>query len=87
MNDTSARNRKWIWLLVGILFVLHHDFWLWDNPSLLLGFLPVGLAYHLLFSIVASALWFAMVRYGWPGHIEDFADGKDLPTRPEEKRP
>jgi hypothetical protein len=29
-------------------FLLHQDFWLWDDPTVLLGFLPIGLAYHAL---------------------------------------
>jgi hypothetical protein len=48
------KNRKKIlWLGVLALVVLHHDFWWWDDPTLVFGFLPIGLAYHVGFSIAA----------------------------------
>lgn len=86
MNDSSARNRKLIWLLVGLLFILHHDFWLWGNPSLVFGFLPVGLAYHLAYSVAAGCTWFAMVKFAWPSHVEDFANEREnQSTTPNQK--
>jgi hypothetical protein len=87
MNDPSARNRKMIWLVVGLLFVLHHDFWLWSNTSLVLGFLPIGLAYHLGFSIAAAGTWFAMIKFAWPSHVEEFADGKNPAAQPQDQQP
>ena len=42
------------YILIGALFVLHQDFWLWDSHTLVLGFLPSGLAYHAVFSILAA---------------------------------
>lgn len=81
------RNRKkLIWLGVMALVVLHHDFWWWADPSLVFGFLPIGLAYHVGFSIAASALWFAYIKFAWPTHIEEFAEGSQ-PTPPESKPP
>jgi len=80
MHDSSARNRKLVWLAAGLLFVLHHDFWWWDTPTLVFGFLPIGLAYHLAFSIAAGCLWFAMVKFAWPSHIEEFANGQPAPA-------
>jgi hypothetical protein len=87
MNDSSARNRKLIWLLVGLLFVLHQDFWLWGNTSLVLGFLPVGLAYHLVFSIAAACTWFAMIKFAWPSHVEEFAEGNNPAAQPQDQQP
>lgn len=87
MHDTSARNRKLVWLAVGLLFILHHDFWWWDNPALVFGFLPIGLAYHLTFSIAAGCLWFAMVKFAWPSHVEEFAEGKDLVAQSKPPQP
>lgn len=57
-----------------VLAVLHQDFWLWDDTTLLMGFMPVGLAYHAVFSIAAAALWAAAVKWAWPVHIEEFAE-------------
>ncbi len=48
--------------LLVLLFILHNDFWLWDNHQILLG-LPIGLLYHILFCIVASILMFFLVKY------------------------
>jgi len=87
MNDTSARNRKLVWLMVGLLFVLHQDFWLWGNTSLVFGFLPIGLAYHLAYSLAAGCTWFAMIKFAWPSHIEDFANRKDDQPTPANPKP
>ena len=35
-----------------VLAILHQDFWNWDNKNLVFGFMPVGLAYHALYSLV-----------------------------------
>ena len=66
-------------ILIGfvVLFVLHHDFWFWDNRTLVFGFLPIGLAYHALFSIAAAGLWFAALKLAWPDELEAWADEGD----------
>lgn len=64
-----------LYLILLLLFLLHHDFWSWGDPTLLLGFLPVGLAYHALYCIATSLLWYLMVTYNWPDDAEAFADG------------
>lgn len=66
---------KTLWIIFAALFVLHQDFWNWADTSTVLGFLPVGLAYHTGFSIAAALLWAAAVRFGWPEEIEAWADG------------
>lgn len=53
-------------LLVVVLLALHQDFWNWDNRSLVFGFLPVGLAYHMAYSIAAACLMALLVRFAWP---------------------
>ncbi len=61
------------WLLTGMVVVvilMHQDTWLWTNRSLVLGFLPVGLAYHTGFSILAALALAVLVRYAWPAHLE-----------------
>jgi hypothetical protein len=52
--------------LVVVLTVLHQDFWLWDDPTLVGGFLPAGLAWHAAFSFAAVAVWALVVRFAWP---------------------
>ena len=49
--------RTLFWLIFAALIVLHHDWWLWDDGTLVLGFLPIGLAYHVVFSVAAGCLW------------------------------
>ena len=59
--------RRWLAIvLVVVLAILHHDSWLWDDPSLVADFLPIGLAYHASFSFVASVVWAVVVYLVWP---------------------
>ena len=63
-------------LALGALFVLvlRHDYWNWDTPyPLLFGFLPVGLWWQGMVSILAAILMALMVRFAWPGELEDEA--------------
>lgn len=59
-------------LLVFVVYLLHQDFWNWHrvNP-LVFGFLPVGLAYHAGYSLLASATMAVLVKFAWPRHLED----------------
>lgn len=62
------------WLLASALTVvalLHQDFWFWKAKTLLFGFLPVGLAYHMGYSLLASLTLWLLVRYAWPKHLEE----------------
>ena len=68
--------RKLIWIIFWLLFLLHHDFWWWGDRSIVLGFLPIGLAWHVGFSIAASLLWVAAIKYAWPTEIEAWAEEK-----------
>jgi uncharacterized membrane protein (DUF106 family) len=56
------------------LFILHHDFWNWGNTTLVFGFMPVGLAYHVGYSIAAGLMWYFVCRFAWPDAIEKWAD-------------
>ena len=70
-------NSKTIWIIFVVLFVLHQDFWNWDNTGLVFGFMPVGLAYHAGFSLAAALLWAAALKFAWPSEIEAGADEAD----------
>lgn len=65
-------------VIVGavVLAALHHDFWLWDDRRLVLGFLPSGLVYHLVYSLVAATFWGVAMRLAWPRTVMD-APGAD----------
>lgn len=67
-------NNKAIWIIFVLLFFLHQDVWFWDDKRLVFGFLPVGLAYHAAFSLVAALLWASAVKWAWPSEIEAWAD-------------
>ena len=57
-------------LLVATVYVLHQDFWNWNNRSLVLGVLPVGLAYHAFYACLAAAMMFVLVKLAWPTKLE-----------------
>jgi hypothetical protein len=59
-------------LLILAVYVLHQDLWFWDDARpLMFGVLPVGLTYHVLYSIVAAGLMALLVWWAWPRHLED----------------
>ena len=73
----NRNGRLLIWFLVLALFVLHQDFWLWDNKTLVLGFLPIGLFYHAAFSLAAACVWALAIKLAWPAEIEAWAEQGD----------
>jgi hypothetical protein len=53
--------------LVLIAYALHQDIWFWNRARpLLFGVLPIGLAYHVFYSVAAAALMWLLVRQAWP---------------------
>ena len=40
--------KKLTYFAILVLALIHQDFWLWDDGTLLFGFLPIGLAYHVV---------------------------------------
>ena len=54
-----------------LVLFLRHDYWNWDTPGyLLFGFLPVGLWWQALVTILASIMMWLMVTLAWPSHLE-----------------
>jgi len=66
--------KRVIVVLAILLAILHQDFWFWTDRTLVFGFMPIGLAYHALFSILTSALWALAVVYAWPTTVADEED-------------
>lgn len=65
---------KRILLVVAVvaLYALHQDFWNWRTAHpLVFGFVPIGLFYHGCFSVAAALLMWLLVKFAWPGHLED----------------
>jgi len=58
-------------LVTALVYALHQDFWFWRSARpLVLGFLPIGLAYHAFYTIGVSLLMLYLVRRHWPSHLE-----------------
>jgi hypothetical protein len=73
---------KWLLaLVVLIVLLLHQDFWLWTNKTLVFGFLPIGLAYHIAYSVLAALTMWLLVRLAWPAHLEE-GGGETSEVRP-----
>jgi Protein of unknown function (DUF3311). len=59
-------------LLVIAVYLVHQDFWNWNKAEpLVFGFLPIGLAYHAGYSILAAILMAVLVKFAWPQHLEN----------------
>lgn len=61
--------RKIVWPLLALLVILHHDFWFWNDPTLVAGWFPIGLLYHVGLSLVAAGFWLCVVKCAWPSNL------------------
>jgi hypothetical protein len=66
-----------VWGLVVALLILHQDNWFWADTTLVFGFLPVGLAYHMGISLAAGITWFLATRFAWPDELADPHGSRD----------
>ncbi len=75
-------------LVVLVFYGLHQDFWFWNQADpLILGFIPIGLFYHALYSIAVAGLMWVLVRYCWPGHLEKAAVNPESPSSTRSEKP
>ena len=65
--------RRAVYGLVIIFFLARYDIWQMDSPQMLLG-LPIGLAYHVIYTAATIAVLALLVRFAWPGEPQE-ADG------------
>jgi hypothetical protein len=63
-------------LMIVAVYVLHQDNWNWKDGDLVFGILPVGLAYHVGYSLLATAMMAILVKCAWPEHLESSAPEK-----------
>jgi len=63
--------------LVLAVFLLHQDFWNWQNGGLVFGYLPVGLAYHAAYAIAAAGLMAVLVKFAWPAELDRFESERE----------
>ena len=72
-----------LWLLAAIIYLLHQDFWNWKKAEpLIFGFLPIGLAYHAGYSILAAVTMAILVKFAWPSHLESVESAEGVSTTP-----
>lgn len=65
---------KWtLTLLVLAVAVLHQDHWFWHSKALIFGFLPMGLAYHIIYTFLCVMTMWTLILYVWPEHLEEAA--------------
>lgn len=58
-------------ILVVTFYLLHQDFWFWNSATpLVFGFLPIGLFYHLAYTLVVAGVMWLLVQLAWPSHLE-----------------
>jgi hypothetical protein len=76
--------KKLLYLAIPVLYLLHQDFWFWKDRTLVMGFVPIGFFYHILYCLAASALLLALIRFAWPASLEREAS---LPSEEKEARP
>tara|TARA_Y100001934_G_scaffold229022_1_gene275789 strand:- start:554 stop:826 length:273 start_codon:yes stop_codon:yes gene_type:complete len=77
-SETSSGKTLVLGLFI-LLFIAHQDFWLWADDTLVMGFMPIGLAYHALFSVICSCLWALACFRTWPEELERWAN-EEAPT-------
>ena len=62
-------------LAVVALYILHQDVWFWRRVTpLIFGFLPIGLFYHVVYTLAISVLMWLLVRHAWPAELESDPD-------------
>ena len=83
-----SRNSRTKWILLFLILamvVLHQDFWLWSNAYLVFGILPIGLAYHAAYSVLAACLMWLLIRFAWPAELEQAGPAAPERASPEER--
>ncbi|GJQ25329.1 MAG: hypothetical protein HBSAPP02_03610 [Phycisphaerae bacterium] len=64
--------KKVVILFFLLLIAAHQDFWWWHtHEPLVLGFVPIGLAWHVGISLCAAALGLVAMTYCWPTHLDN----------------
>jgi hypothetical protein len=61
-------------VLLALLLIAHQDYWNWNNATLVFGFLPLGLFYHLCISQAAATVWLIGVTFAWPKAFTELDD-------------
>ncbi len=71
--------RKWIWFLpIVVLAVLHQDNWWWASTDLVMGFVPIGLAWHAMISLGAGLGWWLVILFAWPTSVDEVEEADQV---------
>ena len=63
--------RLWLALMVIVLYVLHQDIWFWRTATpTVFGFLPIGLFYHVVYTLAICLVMWLLVKFAWPSQLE-----------------
>lgn len=62
-----------VWLMLAVLLIVHQDVWLWDDPTLVWGFMPVTLLYQAGISLAAGITWYLATVFCWPDVLDESA--------------
>ena len=67
-----APMKKWVLvLLVVVLYALHQDVWFWRTAQpIAFGFLPIGLTYHVCYTLAVCLVMWLLVQWAWPAQLE-----------------
>ncbi len=84
-TSTSSFGKTLVWGLFLLMFFLHQDKWWWDDETLVAGFLPVGLAFHALYSVACAGLGWLAIKIAWPHDLEAFAEDSSSNTEEKEQ--
>ena len=80
MNKQSSYAKRAVYIFLVLLFFLHQDFWFWDDGSLVMGFIPVGLVYHIGYSVIAAIGWCLVIKHAWPSQLEATSEQVENPA-------
>ena len=62
-------------IVVAALYLLHQDSWNWRAAHpIVFGFLPIGIFYHVCYTLAVAVLMWLLVRHAWPRHFEEEGD-------------
>jgi len=84
-NPSGSRlSRSAFWLVVLLLVGAQQWSGAWSSKTLVLGFLPSPLFYHVMVSLAAVAVWWVGTIVAWPddtkGGAALLSDGEENPT-------
>lgn len=66
---------KLAWGFVLLVTVLHVDLWWWDSTAIVLGFVPLTLAWQVGITLGAALAWWLVMTFAWPKGVEEWASG------------